>query len=408
LNAALALGLLVHLARELASPREMANTDFTVFRTGWTLILNGRADRLYDAAAQATVQRGLLAEAGAGVFQGGLMAFLHPPHAALAGCGLGWMVVRWGLPAAFWLWTACSVAALVALLRLVRDELRLDARATALAAVTLAAFYPVLETLQQGQVSAVLALAAVACARAVAARRALAAAAWLLALSIKPQTLPALLVVLAARREWRVLTWAAVLGVVAAVVTTLALGGHVWSDYLGALRGLERHFGGGTPEYMPTVRGFLTRLLGRGGQHRDVIDALALASWGAAIVAAALLALRSRDVGDGRAPLAFALAAGALASPHLFPQDVLLWVAPVTLVLAGARDADPSAWRRQTRVVLAWPLWFVLARVADLRPSPGPRLPLDLALVPLVLATVWAARDAASAQAPGGTSTAQV
>ena len=99
----------------------MANTDFTVFRTGWTLILNGRADRLYDAAAQATVQRGLLAEAGAGVFQGGLMAFLHPPHAALAGCGLGWMVVRWGLPAAFWLWTACSVAALVALLRLVRD-----------------------------------------------------------------------------------------------------------------------------------------------------------------------------------------------------------------------------------------------------------------------------------------------
>src|SRR5262249_2723137 len=141
-------------------------------------------------------------------------------------------------------------------------ELELDGRGTALVAATVAGFYPVLEALQQAQVSAFLALAAFSLVVAVRERRPWAAALCLLVLSIKPQTLPPALVVLALRREGRVLGAAAVLGAVAFTATTAVLGASVWSHYLGGLASLERLFGVGTPDHMPTVRGFLTRLLG--------------------------------------------------------------------------------------------------------------------------------------------------
>lgn len=398
LNATLALGVAWHLLRDLASPREMAATDFTVFRTGWELILQGRIGELYDVTAQGEVQRALLGQVGSPGFQGGTMAFLHPPHAALAGCALGWVARRLGAPVAFWIWTAFSLAFLAGLVRRIRDELGGGARTTAVVAVTLAAFYPVLETLQQGQVSSLLGVAALAVPLAVRQRRALAAAGWLLVLSIKPQTLPALLVVLAVRRERRVIAWAAALGAATMLVTTLVLGSHVWWDYLSRLPGLERSFGVGTPEYMPTVRGLLTRLLGEGAGSREAIDAITVAMWLVAIVAAGLAAALSRLRADERAPLAFAMSVSWLASPHLFPQDVLLWVAPVTLVLSLSREGGEAVWRRRTRIVLAWPLWFAVARVV--RDTPHPRLLLDLTLVPLVVATAWAAREASRARTP--------
>ncbi|HEX4406837.1 MAG TPA: glycosyltransferase family 87 protein [Polyangia bacterium] len=392
LSGAVAVGLAFHLVRELASPRDMAATDFTVFRTGWSLILHGRVGELYDGAAQGTVQRALLSAVGSDGFQSGTMAFLHPPHAALAGCAFGVIAERFGTPIAFWLWTLGSLALLAQLVRLVRDELGGGPNVTALVAVTLAAFYPVLETLQQGQVSALLAVATLACVVAVRQRRAFAAACWLLALSVKPQTLPVVLIVLAARRERRVLGFAIALGAGVALVTTLCLGPHVWWDYVTRLPALERLFGVGTPDHMPTVRGVLTRLLG--APHREAIDAVTLAAWLGAMFAAGIVAVRGRHDPDARASFAFALAVGALASPHLFPQDVLLWAAPVGLVLALSRDESVEVWRQRARVVLVWPLWFVLARALDIRDTPQPRLPFDLTIVPLALVMVWAVRAA--------------
>jgi hypothetical protein len=392
LSGAVAVGLAFHLVRELVSPRDMVATDFTVFRTGWSLILHGRVAELYDGAAQGAVQRALLREVGSDGFQNGTMAFLHPPHAALAGCVFGLVAERFGTPPAFWLWTLGSIVLLTQLARLIRDELGGGPNVMALVAVTLAGFYPVLETLQQGQVSALLAVAMLACVVAVRRRRAFAAACWLLALSIKPQTLPVVLIVLAVRRERRVLGFAVALGAGVALVTTLCLGPHVWWDYVTRLPALERLFGIGTPDHMPTVRGVLTRLLG--GAHREAIDVLTLAAWICAALAAGIVAARERHDPDERASFALALAAGALASPHLFPQDVLLWAAPVTLVLALSRDESAEAWRRRAHVVLLWPLWFALARALDIRGTPEPRLPFDLTIVPLALATSWAAREA--------------
>jgi hypothetical protein len=127
------------------------------------------------------------------------------------------------------------------------------------------------------------------------------------------------------------------------------------------------------------------------GRHLSLVDGLTVGAWLGAIAVSGVVAFRTR-ASDGRAAFAAALALGALASPHLFPQDVLLWIAPLTLVLAGARGGD--AWSIRSRVALVWPLWFVLARALDIRGTPEPRLPVDLTLVPLVLCAAWAARDA--------------
>jgi hypothetical protein len=394
LNLAVALGLAFHLARELGSPREIASTDFTVFRTGWELILDGRARELYDAPAQEAVQTALLAKVGSHGFQAGMMAFLHPPHAALAGCALGLLARYVGVPPAFWLWTAMNLWFLARLARLVSNELGGGRDAAALVGVTLAAFYPALEALQQGQVSPLLALAALACAISVRERRAWAAALWMLALSIKPQTLPPVLIVLAARSEWRVLTRAAAVGFGALCASSLVLGWRVWPDYLTHLPALERYFGVGTPDHMPTLRGLLTRALGEGAWRG--IGVATLVTWGAALVAAAAAAGRTRGDGDGRVAWAFAMAAGAITSPHLFPQDVLLWVAPVALVLARSREHETS-FRVRARIVLVWPLWFVLARALDIRDTPRPRMPIDLMLLPLALAVIWTAGEVARA-----------
>jgi hypothetical protein len=397
LNAAIAVGLAFHLVQELLSPWAMVTSDFTVFRTGWSLILRGHADRLYDASAQDAVQHALLREVGSEGFRPAMMAFLHPPHAALAGCLMGLVAEHFGTPVAFRIWTACSIALLAHLVRLIRDQLGGGPRVTALVAVTLAGFYPVLVTLQEGQVSALLAVAALACVVAIQQRRVLAAALCLLALSIKPQTLPALLVVLVVRRERRVLGLAAALGAGVALVTTLFLGVHVWRDYVTHLPALERYFGVGTPDYMPTVRGVLTRVFGAGPQHREIVGALTLVAWLGAVLGAGAVAVRSRRAADGRPALAFALAAGALASPHLLAQDIVLWAPSVALVLAVSRDGGEEVWRRRARVVLAWPLWFVMARILDIGQT-APRLPIDLVIVPLAIATVWAAREATRSQ----------
>lgn len=48
----LAAGFAFALLRSLASSDGVVATDFTVYWTGWWLILHGRAASLYDAAAQ--------------------------------------------------------------------------------------------------------------------------------------------------------------------------------------------------------------------------------------------------------------------------------------------------------------------------------------------------------------------
>jgi hypothetical protein len=160
-------------------------------------------------------------------------------------------------------------------------------------------------------------------------------------------------------------------------------------DYATHLHALEKFFASGTPIYMPTIRGVLVRVLGP--SHVRAEDSAALIIWLLSLAAIYLVGARRRrkglalEVGD----FALALALGLLTSPHLFTQDVLLWVAAVALQLSCSqpgRGRSPLL----TSIILSVPIWFAVARVTNLQAS---SLPFDLRMLPLVAALAWIWRE---------------
>ncbi|HVT09313.1 MAG TPA: glycosyltransferase family 87 protein [Polyangia bacterium] len=326
--------------------------------------------------------------AGGPGFVNGLLAFLNPPHLALAGVWLAWLGDRGGgrLPALVWL--ACNVGLLALLVVHVRGALRLTRVQTAVAATALAAFFPVFETLSQGQLSILLAVAAFAVATAVERRRPWRAAAWLLVLGFKPQLFPAFAAALVARREWRTLLAFAALGAGVVALTSALLGAHVWVDWATSVRGLERSFGGGAAAAMPTLRGAVARLLPHLSAAR--LETVGLAIWLAGPLAVLLIVRPpAPDEPPGGAPRAVGLAAAvALASSlHLYQHDLVIWLMPLVVALAAVKEQP--AWRARTLVALAWPAWAMLAELAEQSDGWPSRLPVDLRLIPLVLCLAW-------------------
>ena len=169
--------------------------------------------------------------AGGPGFVNGLLAFLHPPHLALCGHleSPGWAnAAAARLPALVWL--ACNAGLLALIVRRVRDVSRLTREQTLAAVIAVAAFFPIFETLAQGQLSLLLAVAAFGLASALDQGRPWRAAVWLLVLGFKPQLVPAFAAALLARREWRALGAVAALGAAVLVSTSVVLGPHVSLD----------------------------------------------------------------------------------------------------------------------------------------------------------------------------------
>src|SRR5262245_22371713 len=110
----LAVGYAAVLVKDLVTPDMITATDFTVFWGAWHQILHGQAQALYDEAAQRATQQMLM---HGGYFEGGLMAFLNPPHAALAGVPFGWLADHAGEAVAFTASTVCNLGLLALLVR---------------------------------------------------------------------------------------------------------------------------------------------------------------------------------------------------------------------------------------------------------------------------------------------------
>ncbi|MFL5305247.1 MAG: glycosyltransferase family 87 protein [Polyangia bacterium] len=332
--------------------------------------------------------------AGGPGFVNGLLAFLNPPHLAVAGVWLAWLGDRGGgrLPALVWL--ACNAGLLALLVRRVRDVLRLTHEQTLAAVIAAAAFFPIFETLAQGQLSLLLAVAAFGLASALDQERPWRAAAWLLVLAFKPQLMPAFAAALLARREWRTVGAVAALGAAVVVSTSLVLGAHVWLDWASSVRTLERSFGGGAAAAMPTLRGAVARVL----PHVSAagLEAIGWALWFAGAVAVLLL-VRRRALADGgadaRGTIGFAAAVALITSPHLYAHDLVIWLVPLTAALAAAK-ANPAVWRTRTAMALAWPAWAMLAELAEQSGGWPSHLPFDLRLLPLALCLAWVAAAA--------------
>jgi hypothetical protein len=317
-------------------------------------------------------------------FIGGLMAFLNPPHAALAGVPLGWVADHAGAGVAFAIWIGVNVALLLRLDFLIRSLL--GARGGErrwMVTFALLAYYPVFYTIGIGQLSLLLAVSVFELFRALEDQRPLIAAVWLIVLSIKPQLLPPLLLLLAWRRNWRALGWAAVFGVGVASICAAALGASIWLDYLRNIRALEQFFAAGTPAYMMNLRGALTRLLGP-QTSPAVIYRVAIDAWLAAMVALALVFVRRGVSGDLRTEFALALAVSLFFNPHLFPQDTVIWIVALGLYIAGLR-AGGRSWTLFSVFALSWPICFVVSRALDLSTGPE-RLYMTPALLAMVVA----------------------
>jgi hypothetical protein len=383
----LAAGLAVGTIRRMLAPAGIIDTDFTVFHSAWWLILHGQGRSLYDASAQRAAQQLLM---GGREFIGGLMAFLNPPHAALAGVPLGWVADHAGAAVAFATWTGVNVVLLLRLDFLIR-RLCGARRGELRWVVTLAllAFYPVFYTIGIGQLSLLLAVSVVEVVRALEGQRSLTAAVWLIVLSLKPQLLPPLLLLLALRGYWRTLAWAAILGVGVAAICAAFLGASIWLDYLRNVRALEQFFAAGTPAYMMNLRGALTRVLGQQVSPAAVYQ-VAVGAWIAAMLALALVLIRrAGDSRDMPTEFALALAVALFFNPHLFPQDAVIWAVALTLFIAGQR-ARGRSWMPFSAFALSWPMWFAVTRALDL--STGPQqLYLTPAIVVMLVALVWMA-----------------
>ncbi len=357
--AGLAVSFAYLLVRYAVEPDAGLASDFTAFLTGWSLILHGRGAALYDVAAQRAEQAALM---GLHHFKGGLLAFLQPPHAALAGVPLGFVAERLGEPASYRLWLAINVGLLVALARrFTRTVGAASGPARALAVCALLAALPIFKTLRDGQLSLLLALAAFGLYAALRDGRDATAGGWLLVLSIKPQLLPIPLALMAARGRWRALGFAAGFGALAALLAMAILGASTFVAYARNVHGLESHFGSGRPAGMPNLRGLLTLAL---GDRRPLVDALTAAAWLLGAVALAWRWSRRRERESWESAFATCMAATLVLSPHLFVHDMALWTAPLALAVAAAGPATPAG-VRWSRFALAWPAIFVVALASD-------------------------------------------
>jgi hypothetical protein len=380
LHAALAVGYLGLLGRELASRERLVSSDFTAYDTGAALVAEGAAARLYDADAQADAQARLIAPH---LFPGGLMAFLNPPHVALVLAPLA----RLDFATAFRLWTALQLGLVVLAARRVAALVARSSLERAAVFTSVGAFWPVFYALQLGQLSPLLLLAALELYAALAERRHARAGAWLFALAAKPQLLPLFPILLVYSGRVRALLWAGLFGALAFVVTGAALGFDVWGRYARGLVSLERFFAQGTPEHMTSLRGVLSLAFGARA-------AVTLASFAALFVVAVLVEARWRRRRLlGEEPSAFArryalTAALALVfSPHLFAQDLALWIAPLAIFLSALDGERRAAF---ARFALAWPLGFVV--VAAVHGATGRSAALAALALP-VAALVLMARD---------------
>jgi Glycosyltransferase family 87 len=357
-----AAGLVLILSQ---SPSSRLSADFTINYSAGLLIRQGHLAAPYDQGALGDTMRRV---APSGAIDPRL-PFSLPLAAGVPYALLSLLPIE----VAFRAWQLASAAILLLTVLLLQRAAPLPRAAPSVAILALLAAVPTWATMTEGQPTAWLALGA-ACAILALGSESLPIAAGAGALlAVKPQYLPAYLLVLFAARRRRAIA-AACAGAALVLMSSLAGGVHGLSGMLHNALSANQAVPVQSNEAWVGLYGAM--LPGSGP------TLVAIVIYAATLGALAWLAWRRPTV-----PLAFAALAGALivlASPHALPHDLLILTVPVWLAIVVRRQgALPSP--------VIGVLLVELALVADLH---GFGLPLGpVALSGVVAWYVWQFRQ---------------
>lgn len=353
-NAGLALALALAWI-QMAMQGQFWRADFTNYYTGWSMVLDGRGDRLYDRELQTRYQERIVPERPE---RGGLLPFNYPPHLAVPAAAFALLPRE----SAFYLWDFVQLLLLVplaCLLHRLTPDRRPLSFAVLLAAVL--AFPPLFQSFQMGQVSLLVLVCLLGFTENLARGRPFATALWLTLGTIKPQIMVAPVAVLLAGRRWRELGFAAGLFAAWALLATSFLGVSCWFDFTKMLRHSAWQFGqdGIYPLAMYNLKGFLTSLL---GEERAALINLVSTAALLIVVLATLWMWRGKwrtgtPAFDLR--LALTLQLGLLVNPHFNSVDAIAFVAPALLFYRGLRGSGQTG-RVLAGLLLCGPLLFAL------------------------------------------------
>jgi hypothetical protein len=337
------------------------SADFTINYSAALLIREGHADAIYKRDQLGPLMMRLSDNA------------IDPrlPFDAPLALALPWVPLTFlPLELAFHVWQIVTLGLLVLALMLLARWLPLGRRSLPLAIAALLAFPATWALFSEGQSSGLLLLGAVLLVGAWHRDRWWLAGAGALLLALKPQYLPAYLVLLFAHRQWRPLAAAVAAGVMVGLSPLLAGGinglfAMVWSA-LDAGQGVVRYNDSLIGTISPLLPGRLPTILGFG-------------LWALALAALAVTALR-RPRAHAIAFAGLATVVAILLSPHALPYDTVLLAVPAWLSFVL---------HRMKAIPTPAPMWLAvaLALVVDL----GSPL-VSLAPVVLLGGTIWYGR----------------
>jgi hypothetical protein len=327
----------VVLAR-IATNAYGATGDFLSFYAAGWLVRTGRGADLYDPAVIDWAQRLL--------YPGGFDRAIGYPLPVF----VAWVFAPFSaLPftAAFFLWMALNTALLGMLFRGLAGDLAGTPKPVRYAFIGGAALaMPTFAAIVFGQVDLIVLAGMLAGYRFLRSDRKAAGGAALALGAVKPHLLAGVLLLLLARREWKVLS---VLGVLTAGLIIVPAVLTAPEALAANLRLLAAYPSSGdqlavNAEVMPNWRGFVVSLTGR--------NDLALWLPGLAVLALACLAIaatrwaRARDSREFDQAYSLAILFPLVASPHLHTQSLVLLLLPSALALRHAWAVSPSAGRQ--------------------------------------------------------------
>ena len=306
-----AAGFLVILLQPRAA---RLSSDFTINYSAGVLVRQGHFAAPYQQAALADTMRRVAPDGAIDP----RLPFSMPLVAALPFAALSLL----SIDLAFRVWQIVAAALLLVAVLILQRARPLDRKAPAFAMLGLLAAVPTWTALTEGQVTPLLVVGGALLVAALSRDRWGLAAAGGALLAIKPQYLPAYLLVVLAARRWRMLLVAGAAATLVLMSPLAAGAGGMAAMVHNALRAnqavairLDEAWIGVLGPALPAV----------------AATAVAIAVYLAVLAALGLIAWRRPASTTGFAVLAVALS--LLASPHALPHDLLMLAVPAWLAV---------------------------------------------------------------------------